>query len=100
MNDELIEKMARAFFDKMFEHTPAPATFDAIMAADRLIGSENEFMAGMRAALSVIRGALSEPTEEMLTAAIYAEGPMRPTVGEALAAKWKAMIAASPIGEK
>ena len=53
-----------------------------------------------RAALSVIRGALSEPTEEMLTAAIYAEGPMRPTVGEALAAKWKAMIAASPIGEK
>ena len=50
--------------------------------------------------LSVIREALSEPTEEMLTAAIYAEGPMRPTVGEALAAKWKAMIAASPIGEK
>jgi hypothetical protein len=34
--------------------TPAPATFDAIMAADRLIGSENEFMAGMRAALGTI----------------------------------------------
>ncbi|MCA3653385.1 MAG: hypothetical protein IOC54_16360 [Methylobacterium sp.] len=54
MNDELIEKMARAFFEKMFERTPAPATFDAIMAADRLIGSENEFMAGMRAALGTI----------------------------------------------
>ena len=68
MNDELIEKMARAFFDKMFEHAPAPATFDAIMAADRLTGSENEFMAGMRAALSVIHGegktiVPREPTE-------------------------------------
>jgi hypothetical protein len=100
---ELVEKAARAFFEKMFERTPAPATFDAIMAADRLIGSENEFMAGMRAALSVIRKALSEPSEAMQNALIDAvkDGiAINDDVHRTARHAYRAMIAASPIGEK
>ncbi|MFN8996675.1 MAG: hypothetical protein ACK5X3_23850 [Pseudomonadota bacterium] len=113
MNDELIEKMARAFFEKMFERTPAPATFDAIMAADRLIGSENEFMAGMRAALSVIREAgyavVPRVTIEMAVVCLRVKARDAARDMDSAAANFMntnadrlehAMIAASPIGEK
>ena len=97
MNDELIEKVAEAIW--LAEAARANRR-RYILWADVGDTMRDNYRPLARAVLSVIRGALSEPTEEMLTAAIYAEGPMRPTVGEALAAKWKAMIAASPIGEK
>ena len=94
---ELVEKACRGFLAAIDAHVYVGDRNDLESV---IIDGRVNVDACMRAALSVIRGALSEPTEEMLTAAIYAEGPMRPTVGEALAAKWKAMIAASPIGEK
>jgi len=69
-----------------FHHVSALVEFVEICSA--IPGLEG-VIAGTHAVVPV------EPTEAMLEAAIYADRPERPTVGEVLSAEYRAMIDAS-----
>jgi len=97
----LVEKVAKAI-NGPFHHVPEGSLFTLDQLRDvcwqQINGAErNLCLASAQAAISTIRDALQEPTEAMLSAA---EKEDRETYCVTYSDYWRAMLAASALGEQ